>query len=138
MAYADYEFYINVYLGNVIAEEDYPRLSERASEYIYSVTKGLSDKVHGADFDRVKKATCAVAEIIFDETIMSASAFSGESAVSSESVGSWSRSYASPGLSQVQLEYLENRKREAILLYLGEIKAFASIFKVRSYRCAHK
>lgn len=138
MAYADYDFYLNVYLGNVIAEEDFPRLSERASEYVYSVTKGLCERVKGRDLEAVKKAVCAVAEIILDENIMGAAAFSGESAVSSESVGSWSRSYASPGLSAVQLEYLENRKREAIMLYLGEIPAFASIFKVRSYRCICK
>lgn len=133
MIYADYAFYIDEYLGNSIAEEDFPRLASRASEYIKGVTKGLSEKY--ADLEAVKKATCAIAEIILDENIMEASAFSGQASVSSESVASWSKSYASPSMSSAQLEYLANRKREAILLYLGDVPAFASIFNVRSYRC---
>lgn len=135
MAYADYDFYLNVYLGNVIAPEDFPRLSERASEYIYSVTKGLAEKVSGRDMEAVQKAVCAVAEVLLDESIMTASAFSGETTVSSETVGSWSKSYSSPSLSSAQTENIAARKREAILLYLADIPAFARIFQVRSYRC---
>lgn len=138
MAYADYDFYLNVYLGNAIPSEDFPRLSERASEYVYSATKGLAEKVSGRDLETVQKAVCAVAEVILDENIMTASAFSGEQAVSSESVGSWSRSYSYPGLSAAQVENIAARKRDAILLYLSEIPAFAGIFKVRSYRCSHR
>ena len=29
MAYCDYDFYTNKYLGNVITEADFPRLAER-------------------------------------------------------------------------------------------------------------
>lgn len=135
MAYADYDFYLNVYHGNVIAPEDFPRLSERASDYVYRVTKGLAEKVSGRDMEAVQKAVCAVAEVLLDEEIMTASAFSGEATVSSESVGSWSRSYSSGGLSTAMTENIAARKRDAILLYLGEIPAFAGVFKVRSYRC---
>lgn len=137
MAYADYDFYLNVYYGNVIAPEDFPRLSERASDYVYSVTKGLAEKVSGRDMEAVQKAVCAVAEVLLDEEIMTASAFSGEAAVSSESVGSWSRSYSSGNLSTAMTENVAARKNEAIMLYLSEIPAFAGIFKVRSYRCLH-
>lgn len=137
MAYTDYGFYLNSYFGNVIAEDDFPRLSERASEYVYSVTKGLCEKVQGRDLEAVKKAVCAVAEIILNENIMDAQAFSGSQAVSSESVGSWSKSYSSPSLSAAQVEYIDGKKREAVLLYLGDIKAFVPVFKVRSYRCLH-
>lgn len=137
MAYADYDFYLNVYLGNVITPEDFPRLAERASEYVYGITKGLAEKVQGRDMEAVQKAVCAVAEVLLDESIMTASAFSGETAVSSESVGSWSRSYSSPSLSTAQVENIAARKRDAIMLYLSEIPAFAGIFKVRSYRCVH-
>ena len=31
MAYADYAFYKDVYLGNVATEEEFPRIAERAS-----------------------------------------------------------------------------------------------------------
>lgn len=138
MAYINWDFYINVYLGNVISEEDFSRLAERASEYVYAITKGLSGKVHGRDFEAVQKATCAVAETMLDESIMTASAFSGETAVSSETVGSWSRSYSAPSLSSAQVENIAARKRDAIMLYLKDIPAFSSLFGVRSYRCLHQ
>lgn len=136
MAYADYEFYTNEYFGNSISEDDFPRLSARASDYVYAYTQGLSDTVTGKDMEMVKKATCAVADVLLDESIMEASTFSGEQSVSSESVGSWSRSYSSGGISNAQIEYIEKRKLDALMLYLGSLAAFASLFKVRSYPCA--
>lgn len=135
MAYADYEFYINEYFGNSIFEEDFQRLASRASDYIYSMTHGISDKVTGRDMEMVKKATCVIAEVMLDEGIMESSAFSGGQAVSSESVGSWSKSYASPTVSSAQVEYIEKRKLDALMLYLGSLAAFAPIFRVTSYRC---
>lgn len=138
MAYADYDFYLNIYLGNAIPPEDFPRLAERASEYVSSVTKGLAEKVSGRDLEAVRKAVCAVAEAILDEEIMTSGAFSGEQAVSSETVGGWSRSYRSASLASADVEYIEKRKRDAILLYLGGLSAFSGIFKVRSYRCLHR
>ena len=38
MAYADYEFYRKNYFGNVVPEADFPRLSERASDWLDTVT----------------------------------------------------------------------------------------------------
>ena len=90
--YADYDFYLNEYFGNAISPEDFPRLSERASDYIRSATTGISNTVDGWQLEAVKKASCAVAEALLDEEIMTATAFSGGQAVSSESVGGWSRS----------------------------------------------
>lgn len=133
--YADYDFYLNSYFGSLIAEEDFPRLSERASEYVRAVTGGISDKVDGADLEAVKKASCAVAEVLLDEGSMSAAVFSGGQSVASEAVGGWSRSFKAPALSAAEVEYLGSRKREAIVLYLGNLPAFAPLFKVRSYRC---
>lgn len=135
MVYVDYDFYLNVYLGNAIASEDFPRLAARASEYVSGVTKGQSDRVAGRDREAVQKAVCAVAEVILDENIMTASAFSGGAAVASETVGGWSRHYASAGISAAQTENISARKRDALLLYLGGLPSFAGIFKVRSYRC---
>lgn len=138
MAYCDYNFYRDAYFGDVIAEEDFPRLSERASDYIRAATQGISDQVDGWQMEAVQKCTCAIAEVLLDESIMTASAYSGEQAVSSESVGSWSKSYSAPGLSAAQVENIAERKRDALLLYLGNLPAFAPIFKVRSYRCIHR
>lgn len=137
MSYCDYEFYTEIYFGNQIAEDDFPRLSSRASDYIRFVTKGISDTVEGLDFEAVQKATCAIAEILLDESRMTTSVFAEGSAVASETVGSWSRSYHSPTLSAAQIEYINNRKKEALLMYLGNLLAFKSIFGVTSYKCIH-
>jgi len=135
--YADYDFYLNSYFGNAISEEDFPRLSERASDYVRAATEGISDTVDGWQLEAVKKASCAIAEVLLDEEIMTAGAFSGEQAVSSEAVGSWSRSFRASSLTVSEVEYVNSRKREALLLYLGSLPAFRSIFKVRSYKCLH-
>lgn len=137
MAYADYTFYTDVYYGDQISEGDFPRLSERASDYIRAMTQGISDKVTGNAEEAVKKTMCAVAEVIQDESRITSKAFSGEATVSSESVGSWSRSYKDASLSAAEVDYLDKRKRDALLLYLGNLAEFATIFKVRSYRCLH-
>lgn len=136
MVYADYEFYTNKYFGNSISEEDFPRLSARASDYIYANTQGLSDTVKDKDLEMVKKATCAVADVLLDESIMEASAFSSEQSVFNETVGSWSRSYSSGNMTAAQMEYIDKRKLDALMLYLGNLAAFASLFRVRSYPCA--
>lgn len=133
--YADYDFYMNLYFGNAISAEDFPRLSTRASDYIRSATQGLSDTVDGWQLEAVKKASCAVADALLDEEIMNAGAFSGEQTVSSETVGSWSRSYRSSSFSAAAAEQIEKRKTNALTLYLKNLPAFAPLFKVRSYKC---
>lgn len=137
MAYTDYDFYKDVYMGDQISSGDFPRLAERASDYISAMTHGISDRVSGKDMEAVKKATCAIAEIVQDESRMTGKAFSAGQVVSSESVGSWSKTYASAALSSNEIEYIENRKKNALILYLGNIPAFAEIFHVRSFRCIH-
>lgn len=135
--YADYDFYLNTYFGNSISGEDFQRLSTRASDYIRSATQGLSDKVEDWQLEAVKKASCAIADVLLDEEIMAAGAFSGEQTVSSETVGAWSRSYGSSSISTASAQYNEKRKTDALTLYLKGLPAFASMFGVRSYRCLH-
>lgn len=136
--YADYDFYLNAYYGDAIAEENFPRLSERASDYVRAATQGISDTVEGPQLEAVKKASCAVAEVMLDESIMTASLYSGGQDVSSETVGGWSRSFRGPSLSAAELEFNNKRKRDALLLYLGNLPAFAPLFNVRSYPCLHR
>ncbi len=138
MQYVDYDFYVNVYLGNAIEPEDFPRLSLRASEYVYSLTRGLCEKVPEEQRDAVQRAICAVADVLLDEQRMTARSFSAEKTIASETVGSHSVSYGSPSLSAAEIEYLGDRKRDAVLLYLSEIPALASLFKVRSFPCIHR
>ena len=137
MAYCDYDFYRNVYLGNAISAEDFPQLSERASDYIRAATRGISDTVDGGQLEAVKKCTCAVADVLLDESIMTASAYSGKAQVSSETVGPWSRSFKTVSLSETEVEHIRARKVDAIMLYLGGLAAFSGLFRVRSYPCVH-
>lgn len=84
MAYCDYDFYTTKYMGNVIAEVDFPRLSERASDKLDMLTfNRLSSDAEGKIYTlyerelehyeleektaiKVKKAVCALAEILND------------------------------------------------------------------------
>lgn len=134
---ADYDFYVNIYLGNKISTEDFPRLSMRASEYIRGMTRGKVNKVPEKDMDAVKSCVCAIAEVIQDEERLSSQSFSGEKPVSSETVGSYSVSYASPAMSGTEAEYIENRKRDALLIYLANVPALSGLFGVRSFKCTH-
>lgn len=88
--YADYNFYLTEYLGSLIPEASYVEQAREASAYIDYITHNrivmgdLPEKVQS----KVKMAACAIAEICYrqmtDET----------PAVSSESVGNHSKSYA--------------------------------------------
>lgn len=87
MAYADYAYYEQVYKGT-LSEADFERLSERASDYIDGRTNyilktaGISENME----ERVKKACCALAEIIRNNE--------AGGIKTSEKVGDYSVSYA--------------------------------------------
>lgn len=102
MIYADYAYYVNTYLGNAIAEEDFPRMAVRASRYIDYITRNKAEK--HADLPAVKDCCCALAECyqMIDaseqlalQSIKAGSA--GTAEVQRETVGDWSRSYRSGG-----------------------------------------
>lgn len=63
MVYADYDYYLNEYSGNAVAEADFTRLSRQASAYLDGLTCG---KIRGPwVYDsRVKDACCALADIL--------------------------------------------------------------------------
>lgn len=65
MAYADYTFYKEKYYGTAIAQEDFDRLAEKASDKLDTMT--FDRLVSGLPADeraamKVQKAVCAVAE----------------------------------------------------------------------------
>lgn len=102
--YADYEFYAEQFYGAVISEADFPRLSFMASEFIDYYTKGKAETVTDENtLLAIKKACCAVAEqmqvddqnkAIAAKAAQLAISDDGGGEVKSETVGSWSRSYA--------------------------------------------
>lgn len=88
----DYEFYTDQYMGNSIAEDDFPRLAKRAGEQlarykrIYTVT--------APDADSEDMAVCAMADALAYYEAMQ----SGQGGpVSAASIGSVSVSYAGAG-----------------------------------------
>ena len=113
MAYADYEFYTTSYFGSVVLETDFPRLAERASDFVDLMT---SDRlVDGLPTDersqkRIKKAVCSLAELMYQIELAEKNAINQASAnvtdinvgnistgiVTSVSSGSESISYATP------------------------------------------
>ena len=53
----DYAYYKDTYLGNQIAEDEFPRLESRAVAYLTYLARGRID-----DSEPAKMACCAVAE----------------------------------------------------------------------------
>ena len=114
MAYADYDFYTTSYFGSVVPETDFPRLAERASDFVDTMTFGrLADGLPADERSqkRIKKAICSLAELMYQielaEKNATNAAVSGTSTaigsgggttgiVTSVSSGSESISYATP------------------------------------------
>lgn len=103
MAYADFGFYINKYMGTAIDLPDFDRLALRASSFLDYYTQGRAAK--NTDLDALKMACCALAEqyqVIEQAQALanknlSAAMESDGGEVQSETVGSWSKSYRSGG-----------------------------------------
>ena len=113
MAYADYKFYTESF-GNVVPEADFPRLVERASEFVDTMTfdrlvDGLPENERSQK--RIKKVVCSLAELMYQIELAEKNAtnvaVSGTSTtigsggsttgiVTSVSSGSESISYATP------------------------------------------
>lgn len=113
MAYADYEFYKTSYFGSVVPETDFPRLAERASDFVDTMT--FDRLVDGLPTDersqkRIKKAVCSLTELMYQIELAEKNAINQASAnvtdinvgnistgiVTSVSSGSESISYATP------------------------------------------
>ncbi len=104
MAYVDYKFYTDTYLGNAVPEAQFNRLAERASEYLDWITRG---QAANAEEEKLKKAACAVAEAFqINEQ-------GGD--VISQTVGSWSKSYSKTSKTDAQ------RLLEAAQKYLQDL-----------------
>lgn len=112
MAYTDFEFYATIYHGNVVPEADFPRIADRASDFLDVITfdrlvDGLPDDERAKT--KVQKAVCAVSDKLYElelaEKQANAAAQAGSSSgtsggatsgiISSRSAGSESISYAS-------------------------------------------
>lgn len=106
MAYADFGYYQDFFLGKLITDmEQFRILSERASEFVDMVTfyRINTDILKDKSIEKlIKKCTCAIAEAyyIYDITRLNDGNITG--AKTSESIGQYSVSWANP------LDTLEN------------------------------
>ena len=91
MAYADYEFYTTSYFGTVVPETDFPRLAERASDFIDLMTfdrlvDGLPTNERSQK--RIKKAVCSLAELMYQIELAEKNATNAAVSVTSTAIGS--------------------------------------------------
>lgn len=107
MAYADFEYYANTYLGTAIEYNDFPRLSLRASSFLDYYTQGRA--AQNVDLEALKMACCAIAEqyqyidtakALAQKSLTASLESNGE--LQSQTVGSWSKTYRSGGDSAQQ------------------------------------
>lgn len=115
MAYTDFEFYAATYHGNVVPEADFPRIADRASDFLDVITfdrlvDGLPDDERAKT--KVQKAVCAVSDKLYELELAEKQALSAAAGgtssgtaggtggvnagvITSRSAGSESISYAS-------------------------------------------
>lgn len=109
MAYADYAYYTTTYLGTAIAEDEFPRLSLRASNFLDYYTQGRASKNNG--LDALKMACCALAEqyqsietaqALAQKSMSTSLNSEGSGELQSQTVGGWSKTYRSGGETAAQ------------------------------------
>lgn len=91
MAYADYEFYTTSYFGSVVPEADFPRLEERASDFVDVMTfdrlvDGLPNNERSQK--RIKKAVCSLAELMYQIELAEKNAANAAASGTSTTTGS--------------------------------------------------
>lgn len=91
MAYADYEFYTTSYFGSVVPEADFPRLAERASDFVDAMTfdrlvDGLPTNERSQK--RIKKAVCSLAELMYQIELAEKNAANAAASGTSTAIGS--------------------------------------------------
>ena len=91
MAYADYDFYTTSYFGSVVPEADFPRLAERASDFVDLMTSGrLVDGLptNERSQKRIKKAVCSLAELMYQIELAEKNATDAAASGTSTAIGS--------------------------------------------------
>lgn len=99
MIYADFDYYQEKYLGQMIDEEGFPRLALRASARIDRMTRYRAENyiLEKPEDTRLKDACCAVAEVLFAaEKAAGYGAVEDGRTVRSESNDGYSVSYEAP------------------------------------------
>ena len=117
-AYADFTYYTNTYLGTLILSADFARLALRASSAIDGMTFDrtapvITANTDTATIDKIKMATCSVAEEIQKQEQAGGD---GSIGIQSETIGSNSVTYAANSLANLNAD---QRLTRAAKLYLS-------------------
>lgn len=111
MAYVTYEWYADTFPGGTIPNyEGFQSVITEAEAYIDDITLGRITEAT----DAVKKATCAVAEVIYKQAYQD-----DAQTVSSESVGNHSKTYTKQSKSATDREVEKARKARLYLSRTG-------------------
>jgi hypothetical protein len=91
MAYADYDFYTTSYFDSVVPETDFPRLAERASDFVDIMTfdrlvDGLPKNERSQK--HIKKAVCSLAELMYQIELAEKNATNATASGTSTTIGS--------------------------------------------------
>ena len=118
MAYADFDYYINIYNGGKVSEDKFDYLAERASDFIDKITFNRLKNGDYPEFqDKIKKCCCALAEIVGDYEKSR-----NNSEIASETIGSYSVSYKNISAENYQSSMQNTAKQYLIhtgLMYRG-------------------
>ena len=108
--YADYDFYLDKYMGSAIPEDVYSAVVRAAEAYINYITHNRikEDDLPEWVMERVKMAVCAVADICYKQEHDDDS-----TTVASESVGNHSKTFAvvKRGFAEREFEKLTKAKQ---------------------------
>lgn len=98
MLTVEYSFYEEEYRGDRIQPETWPSLSRDAAAWLDAVTFGrVSDDLDEQTINACRMAVCAAAEVLSNER--------EGGAITAETVGKWSRSYAADDRSRSRKLY---------------------------------
>lgn len=144
MSYADYEFYSTSYFGKAISEEDFPRLSLRASSFLDYYTQGRAQA--RPELEALKMACCAIAEQyqmidvaqkLANKGLLAGMDSSGAE-LQSQTVGSWSKSYRSGGESAASaLATAETAKAQIAAVAQQYLAGTGLLYRGRCCKCSH-
>ena len=135
MIYADYNFYVSCFYGNVIPEEEYAAAALRASQFLDYYTMNRAKQQ--PELEALKLACCALAEEY--HTILTAKRHENQTAdgeMQSQTVGGYSVTYRSRGeaLSEASAQ-AQSRLVQVARQYLAHT---GLLYRGGVCRCTHR
>lgn len=137
MIYADYNFYVSSFYGNVIPEEEYVAAALRASQFLDYYTMNRAKQQ--PELEALKLACCALAEeyhTIITAARQQSQTMAGDGEMQSQTVGGYSVTYRSRGeaLSEASAQ-AQSRLAQVARQYLAHT---GLLYRGGVCRCTHR